>query len=142
MRKTVTLTVLTIFVALFAGCDGSSSDKDQKISNRISALQTAINGHDYDGYMICFDDAANMQASYTESAFDAEYPSGKTYSFGELTIADGTVTCDSTKSTTGTASYKNTFTMVESGDEWYISKWTEDTTDIFFNKKFRAVVQQ
>ena len=74
-----------------------SVDASQKITDRITALQTAINSRDYDGYLACFDDSASMQTSYTKSAFETEYPSGTTYAFGTLVIVDKTATCDSTK---------------------------------------------
>jgi hypothetical protein len=141
MKKIISMTALFFLAACMASCE-SVIDKEQLIKSRISALQTAINGHDYDGYMTCFDDGADMQLSYFESVFDSDYPSGTTYSFGSLTIAGSTASCDSTKSTTGTYTYKNIFTMVESGGDWYISVWQEDTSTIFHNKQFRTPVQQ
>jgi len=129
MKKFFILAALVSLGAL------SACSSTQSINDRIQKLQTAINAHDYAGYMACFDDSASMQSSYISSKFDTDYPTGKTYSFGTAIVVGTTATCTSTKSTTGSTTYNNVFEMVESGSDWYISKWTEDSTVIFFVKQ-------
>ncbi len=132
MKKFSVMAAILVFALSFAGC--SEVDKQQSIKERIAALQTAINDHSYTGYMSCFDSSDSYWASYTSGDFNSDYPTGVTYTFSNIVVVGSTATADSTKSTTGSTVYTNTFVMTESDDEYYIKTWTEDSSIIFQKK--------
>jgi hypothetical protein len=138
MKKFITATTLIFSIAFLFGCGGGDSEiSKQEANSRISALQSAINSADYNGYMDCFDDSTSYKGSgsYLIGNFSVEYPGGIQYTFETLTIDGNTVTCDSTKSTTGAFKYHNIFEMVETDGDWFISTWKEDGTIIFQSPK-------
>lgn len=138
MKKIVVLTGILVSFLVFTNCN-QTDDKDQMIINRIKSLESAINTHSYENYMRCFDESASYMDSYSESAFEVDYPSDHLYTFStDITIVGETATVKSTKSHTYSAIYENVFVMIETGDEWYIKTWTEDSS-IIFQKKQQAM---
>jgi outer membrane lipoprotein-sorting protein len=137
MKKFISATILIFGIAFLFGC-GSDPDKEEMINDRISALESAINSLNYNAYMDCFDDSTSYKGAgtYLIGDFTAEYNTPHIdYTFKALTINGNTVTCFSTKSTTGLTEYANVFEMVETDGDWYISLWTEDGTIIFQSPK-------
>jgi len=134
MKKFI-LIASTLAFLLF--CISCNSETDSiSIEERIEALEDAINSHNFQHYYVCFDESTSLYDTYNEALFDTEYPDGIIYSFSsDITISGDTATVTSTKSTTGSTTYSNTFVMVETDGDWYIQKWTEDETDIFYKKR-------
>ena len=137
--KSIILVTAFIFVSFIAtGCDSSdpagASIDPAAASSRIEALESAINAHSYDSYLLCLADSSSMQDSFTQDQFNTKFGSTApytTYDFGTVSVTGTTVTCTSTKST-GDKTYENEFTMVQEGDSWYIYTWKEDGTTVWF----------
>ena len=134
MKNLAIIAVLTLVPFFISGC-GSEEDSGITIESRIAALETAINTHSYADYRACFAESSSMQYSYTQTQFDNKFGSAApytTYDFGAVTVNGTVATCTSTKSTSGSTPYDNEFTMVKEGESWFIGKWDEDTTPIWF----------
>jgi hypothetical protein len=116
-------------------CINCSSDP-VSITERIEALEDAINTHNFQAYYECFDESTSLYDTYNETTFDTEYPAGIQYYFSSaITITGNTATVISTKSTTGSTPYNNVFEMVNNDGGYYIKLWTEDGIDIIYKKK-------
>lgn len=128
------LIFITISASMFL-CINCSSDSIS-VTERIEALEDAINTHNFQAYYECFDESTSLYDTYNETTFDTEYPAGTQYYFSsDVTITGNTATVTSTKSDTGGTTYDNVFEMVENNGDYYIKLWTEDGTDIIYKKK-------
>ncbi|HEY1406916.1 MAG TPA: hypothetical protein VF857_09930 [Spirochaetota bacterium] len=114
MKKNILLIVCAFIGLSFAGC-GTDSDKDQKIKDRITALQTAINSQDVTGFLACFDPDASMSATYGGlTQFNTQFKDTSTnqyitYAFDEPVIVGDTATCTATHSNASGTTFTNVF---------------------------------
>ncbi len=137
MKKFLILAPILASLLLCISCN-SEEDTSSSVSieARIEALEDAINSHSFQDYYECFDESTSLYDTYNQTTFDADYPGGIQYTFSsDITITGDTATVTSTKSTTGTTTYDNTFVMVQTDGDWYIKSWDEDGTDIFYKKR-------
>jgi hypothetical protein len=127
--------ILIPILASLLLCINCSSDP-VSITERIEALEDAINTHNFQAYYECFDESTSLYNTYSVAQFDIQYPGGIQYYFSsDVTITGNTATVISTKSTTGSTTYNNVFEMVNNDGDYYIKLWTEGTTDIIYKKK-------
>jgi hypothetical protein len=75
------------------------------------------------------------QSSFTVAQFNAITAS--TYTFGDILVLGDTASSMATHVTSLAPTYNhaNTFDMVESGSDWLIKVWTEDSSIRFQNKQ-------
>ena len=134
MKYFMILIAAVFILSLIPGCGSDEKAAGVTITSRIDALETAINAHDYEGYLACFASSSSYSSSYTEGQFDNKFGSAApytTYDFGEVTVSGTTATCNSTKSASGTTTFANEFTMVQEADSWYIETWKEDDVTVW-----------